>query len=132
MPSSINEEYWEALDKLVSESHVIIDRPKGSAHPDFPTTIYPVNYGYLKGTKSMDGSGIDVWVGTASSRTVGAVMCTIDILKKDSEVKILIGCTANEKALIYDFHNVGSMRGLLITRKNERTELKIKTQVERR
>jgi len=117
MPSSINEAFWEAIDKLVSESRIVIDRPKGSQHPDFPSIIYPVDYGYLNGTTSMDGSKIDVWVGSAFSRTVGAVMCTIDLMKKDSEVKILLGCTSNEKALIYDFHNVSErMKGLLITR----------------
>ncbi len=117
MPSSINEDYWQALDKVVSEAHIVIDRPKGSAHPDNPSIIYPVAYGYLSGTRSMDGSGIDVWVGSAFSRTVGAIMCTIDLTKKDSEVKILIGCTPNERAKIYDFHNISDrMKGLLITR----------------
>ena len=117
MPSSINEAFWEALDKLVSESRIIIDRPKGSGHPDFPSIVYPVNYGYLSGTTSMDGNGIDVWVGSAFSRTVGAIMCTIDLMKKNSEVKILLGCTSNEKALIYDFHNASErMKGILVTR----------------
>ncbi len=117
MPSSINEAFWEAMDRLVSESRIGIDRPKGVQPPDFPSIVYPVAYGYLSGTTSMDGHGIDVWVGSAFSRTVGAVMCTIDLQKKDSEVKILLGCTPNEKALIYDFHNAGvNMKGLLITR----------------
>jgi len=117
MPSSINEAFWETIDKLVSESRIVMDRPKGSQHPDFPSIVYPVAYGYLSGTTSMDGNGIDVWVGSAFSRTVGAIMCTIDLLKKDSEMKILLGCTPEEKALIYEFHNKSeNMKGLLITR----------------
>ena len=28
--------FWEALDRLVSASTIVIDRPKGSAHPRYP------------------------------------------------------------------------------------------------
>jgi inorganic pyrophosphatase len=56
--------FWEALDTLVSSSKLVIDRPKGTHHPRFPEIIYPVDYGYLENTTSMDGHGIDVWCGT--------------------------------------------------------------------
>ncbi|MBR4542757.1 MAG: hypothetical protein IKO53_00965 [Lachnospiraceae bacterium] len=29
------------------EGHV--DRPLGTAHPDYPTMVYPINYGYVDG-----------------------------------------------------------------------------------
>ncbi len=61
---SYNEEFWKALDELVNKSEIVIDRPKGSKHPKFPDFIYPVDYGYLKDTASMDGPGIDVWIGS--------------------------------------------------------------------
>lgn len=63
----MNQEFWTVLEELVGQSDVVIDRPKGSAHPKFPHTIYPVDYGYLQNTTSMDGEGIDVWVGTAGA-----------------------------------------------------------------
>lgn len=56
---SYNEDFWKALDELVSNSEIVIDRPRGSAHPRFPNFIYKVDYGYLKNTSSMDGAGID-------------------------------------------------------------------------
>ncbi len=109
-------EFWAAIDKLVSESEIIIDRPKGSSHPKFPDFIYRVDYGYLKNTSSMDGGGIDVWVGSGK-REVCAVMCIVDLMKKDSEIKILIGCTEEEKNIVYDTHNeTESMKGILIER----------------
>lgn len=46
----------------------------------------------------MDGSGIDVWVGSGEKR-IDAIICTIDLLKRDSEIKILIGCTEEENNL---------------------------------
>ena len=59
-----NDAFWKALDELVSNSEIVIDRPRGSANPRFPNFIYKVDYGYLKNTASMDGAGIDLWVGT--------------------------------------------------------------------
>ena len=108
--------FWQALDRLVAESAIVIDRPKGSAHPRFPDFIYWVDYGYLKDTTSMDGAGIDVWVGSGE-KTVDAIMCIVDLMKRDSEIKILIGCTEEEKAIIYETHNETEfMKGILIRR----------------
>ena len=110
------EDFWNALDELVNSSEIVIDRPKGSAHPRFPNFIYRVDYGYLKNTASMDGAGIDVWVGSGE-RKIDAIMCIVDLMKKDSEIKILIGCTEEEKMEIYRMHNETQyMKGVLIRR----------------
>lgn len=110
------EDFWNALDELVNSSEIVIDRPKGSAHPRFPNFIYRVDYGYLKNTTSMDGTGIDVWVGSGN-RKIDAIMCIVDLMKKDSEIKILIGCTEEEKMEIYRMHNETQyMKGVLIRR----------------
>ncbi len=111
-----NREFWEVLDELVSTSEIVIDRPKGTAHPKYPNFIYRVDYGYLKGTASMDGAGIDVWVGSGENK-IDAIMCIVDLMKKDSEIKILIGCTEEEKQIIYQTHNETEyMKGILIRR----------------
>ena len=108
--------FWEALDSLVKDSEIVIDRPKGTAHPRYPDSIYKVDYGYLKNTSSMDGGGIDVWVGSGEKR-IDAIMCIVDCLKRDSEIKILIGCTEEEKELVYQTHNETQyMKGILIRR----------------
>ena len=110
------DDFWNALDELVNSSEIVIDRPKGSAHPRFPSFIYRVDYGYQKSTTSMDGAGIDVWVGSGD-RKIDAIMCIVDLMKKDSEIKILIGCTEEEKEEIYRTHNETQyMKGVLIRR----------------
>ncbi len=112
-----NEDFWKALDELLKSSEIIIDRPKGTAHPRYPDFIYKADYGYLKDTSSMDGGGIDVWVGSGEKK-IDAVMCIVDLKKKDSEIKILIGCTEEEKKMIYETHNeTPFMKGILIRRK---------------
>lgn len=113
--NQFDNEFWHALDELVSGSEIVIDRPKGTAHPRFPHMIYQVDYGYLKNTASMDGAGIDVWVGTKEDKNADAIICTVDLMKKDSEIKILIGCTEEEKEIIYKVHNESQyMKGILI------------------
>ena len=115
----MNEAFWHALDTLVHESEIFIDRPKGTAHPKYPDFIYKVDYGYLKNTTSMDGGGIDVWKGTDPKEKIDAIICIVDLTKKDSEIKILIGCTEEEKEMIYQTHNeTTNMKGILICRKS--------------
>ncbi len=111
-----HEDFWNALDELVNTSEIVIDRPKGSAHPRFPDFIYRVDYGYLKNTASMDGAGIDVWVGSGEKK-IDAIMCIVDLMKKDSEIKILIGCTEEEKTEVCRTHNETQyMKRILIRR----------------
>lgn len=117
MSVKITSEFWNCIDRLVETSKVVIDRPKGTAHPRYPDFIYKVDYGYLEGTSSMDGAGIDVWKGADPRQQIDAVMCIVDLVKRDSEIKILIGCTKEEKKIVYDTHNKTEyMKGILIER----------------
>jgi len=94
--------FWNALDALVNESEVVIDRPKGSHHPKFPEIVYPVDYGYLENTTSMDGGVIDTCV-ALTHRVKLMLLCVLSTCGKRSEIKILIGCTDDEKELILKF-----------------------------
>lgn len=109
--------FWTALDTLLSQSEIIIDRPKGSVHPKFADIIYPLDYGYLQGTSSMDGDGIDVWLGSNMELGITGIVCSVDLLKRDSEIKILVGCTEAERQEVCAFHNQRlHMGGMLICR----------------
>lgn len=53
-----------------------------------------------------------------AKKKVDAGICTVDLMKKDSEIKILIGCTEKEKVIVYETHNETQyMKGILIRRK---------------
>ena len=41
---------------------VTIDRPLGSCHPDYPSMVYPINYGYIDGIIAEDGEEQDAYV----------------------------------------------------------------------
>lgn len=113
---NVSERFWQHLDELAAEADVVIDRPAGTAHPRFPDFIYPLDYGYLQGTTAGDGGGIDVWRGSLPGAAVTGVICTVDLTKRDSEIKILIGCTPEEMQTALRTHNSGSMAGVLIER----------------
>jgi inorganic pyrophosphatase len=121
MKITYNRQFWINTDRLVRTSKIVIDRPRGSRHPRYPSFVYPINYGYLKNTKSRgDGHEIDIWVGTGSGHKVEAVMCTVDMHKRDSEITLLYSCTKKEIAQIYKIHNTSSMHGILIERGKKR------------
>ena len=104
--------FWQAMTELINTHHIIIDRPKGSAHPRYAEVFYPLNYGYVENTTSSDGGGMDVWLGSLDSvmgkynaKTLTGILCTFDTLKCDAEIKLLIGCNKEEVQVIRDFHN---------------------------
>jgi len=114
LPMKYDREFWALLDKLVATHKLVIDRPKGTAHPRYDDYIYPFNYGYLEGTSSSDSDGIDVWIGSDEEKGVTGIISSVDIIKSDSEIKILYNCTPEEIRCIYDEHNRSSgMKGLL-------------------
>jgi inorganic pyrophosphatase len=109
--------FWEHLDRLVAESRIIVDNPRGTHDGGLDTVVFPVDYGYLEGTSSMDGEGIDVFVGSDSRDIVDSIVCTIDLVKRDSEIKVLIGCTEEEKqAILRLYESFSPMRPLLVRR----------------
>lgn len=109
--------FWQSLDLLLESNEIIIDRPKHSRHPRYPECIYPLDYGYLKGTMSTDGCGVDVWVGSEIDIGINAIVCIADVVKQEVGIKVLLGCTPDEQEEILAFHNrYAGMRGLLIRR----------------
>jgi inorganic pyrophosphatase len=109
-------EYWEALEKFVASKSIVIDRPKGSTHPRFPGVIYPLDYGYLKDTKSTDGAEIDLWLGSRRLKNIDGILVTIDLQKTDLEIKLLIGCSEDEMYEILNLQNSGQMRSIIVKR----------------
>jgi len=108
--------FWHKLDLLVVSCTIRIDRPAGSAHPRYPSFIYPLDYGFLEGTQSGDGGGLDVWIGSLPDRAVTAILCTVDLDKRDAELKILLGCTLEESRQIAAIHNAGGQAAILVER----------------
>jgi len=112
---SLDRDFWDALDELVRGSEIVTDRPKGSAHPRYPGVRYPLDYGYLKGTASTDGEGVDVWIGPGERRA--NVVITVDPRKRDVEIKVLLGCAEHEADAVLRFHKEALHMGAALVRR---------------
>ena len=97
--------FWQKLDTLYLSSQLVIDRPKNTCHYKYSNLVYPVDYGYLADSTGSDQAPIDVFKGSHKSAKVGAIVVTADILKKDCEAKLLIGCSDEEIQNILVFLN---------------------------
>lgn len=117
--------FWLALDRLVATSNLVIDRPQGSRHPRYQSFRYPMDYGHLQGTVSPDGDAIDVWVGSLARQsstgpTVTGIIATLDLEKRDAELKLLLDCTTEDAQIALAAHNSGSQSGILVERGDAR------------
>ena len=107
--------FWAILDQLAA-GKIVFDRRRGSAHPRMPDMVYPLDYGYLAGTTAGDGDGIDVWLGSLPERSVTGIACTADMHKRDAEIKLLLGCTAEEMAAVQRFLNAHGLGCVVLSR----------------
>lgn len=111
-----NSKFWDMLDQII-QNGTTIERPKNTSHPKWNNMIYPVNYGYINNTASSDGAEIDIWIGSEPNPKVVGVINIVDIVKCEAEIKVLYGCTEDEMAAIYKFHNqTNGMGGILMKR----------------
>lgn len=112
--------FWQKLDTLYLSSRLVIDRPKNTCHYKYSNLVYPVDYGYLCDSTGSDQAPIDVFKGSNKTSKVGAIVVTADILKKDCEAKLLIGCTEEEIHKILVFLNQTEyQKSVLMKRGNE-------------
>lgn len=102
---TLDTSFWHEMGQLIAANKIIIDRPKGVPHPRYPDYLYPLDYGYVENTTAGDGDGIDVWVGSLGAKTLTGILCTFDKIKRDAEIKLLIGCTNDDLDAIRKFHH---------------------------
>ena len=109
---------WAAWERLIRQNGITIDRPYRSRHPRFPEIIYPLDYGYVDGTRGTDGEEVDVFVGS-STDGLTALLLTTDHRRGDREFKLLWDCTPEEVYLAHGFINFDRtlMEGLLVLRR---------------
>lgn len=114
-----NAYFWQKIDTLYFSSSVTITQAAGSVHPKYSNLIYPVDYGYLKDTLSPDQQGIAMYKGSLSTHQVTTMIVAVDILNKDIEVKLLVGCTAEQEEAILRFVNQTEYQKTVLIRRGQ-------------
>ncbi len=102
---TLDANFWRGMGNLISTNMIIIDRPSGKPHPRYPKLVYPFDYGYVQNTTAGDGDGIDVWMGSLDLKTLTGILCTFDKIKRDAEIKLLLGCAKEDVQIIQNFNN---------------------------
>lgn len=112
-----NAYFWQKIDTLFFSSKCIISRPAGTVHLQYSNLVYPVDYGYLHDTLNAGQEGIDVYKGSKSVSFISTLVIAVDILKKDIEVKLLVGCTPAEEDMILRFLNQTDFQKTILVRR---------------
>ncbi|MBS3973240.1 MAG: Inorganic pyrophosphatase [Erysipelotrichia bacterium] len=112
-----NAYFWQKIDTLTFSSHFVLSQPKGSSHQVYHNLIYPLDYGYLKDTLSADSNGIAMYKGSMTTSMVNACVIAADILKKDIEIKLLLGCTPSEEEEVLRFLNQTEFQKTVLIRR---------------
>ncbi|MUP39384.1 inorganic pyrophosphatase [Labilibaculum sp. A4] len=103
----------------MKSNKLVIDRKKGTTHPKYENMIYPVDYGFIANTKSMDGGGIDIFIGEEKEKKINGIICIADRIKNDSEIKIIYGCSEKEiEVVLYFLNNSDYMKAIFINHDN--------------
>jgi inorganic pyrophosphatase len=82
----------DAIEYIGRLVEVRVDRPLGSVHPDFGFE-YPVNYGFVPGTRSADGEELDAYAlgpDEPVSKFVGRCIAVVHRLDDDDDKLVVV------------------------------------------
>ncbi|GMO61887.1 MAG: hypothetical protein Ta2D_08070 [Rickettsiales bacterium] len=102
--------FWNYLRVLAKSSELVIDSKKGEFNTAL-NIVNPVDFGFFKNDWD-EYDQIDVFVGDEIEKEIDYIICTIDFKNKLTDIKILYGCTFEEKNLI--FSSLSKIQGVLL------------------
>lgn len=116
-----NAYFWQKLDTLLFTLDYKKIREVGDVHPDYVNLVYPIEYGYLVDPDNQDKVVAKAFRGTADHKRSDQVILCADILQKDMDVKILMGCTEEEQVTVLEFLNQTAFQKTVLIRRGDET-----------
>lgn len=112
--------FWQKLDTLILSGKLELIRKAGQASVDYPQLKYPVDFMSLaETTSSATQTPLYCFRGSKPAASATAVVVQADILSREVLTKILIGCTAEECALILKFINATEFQKAILIRRGK-------------
>lgn len=112
-----NAYFWQKVDTLLLSSSINVKCKKGTSHIKYPTMNYPLDFGYIGEDKNSDGS-ISFYLGSKSDEC-DTMIVAVDILSKEIDVKLLIGCSEQEEDEVIRFLNHTDFQKTIIVRRGD-------------
>ncbi len=112
-----NAYFWQKIDTLYLSSDLEMDKPAGTAHHLYKNLIYPVDYGHLQSNVDDIDKSVGLYRGSGPQKIIDTIVVCVDILKKDIEVKLLMGCTPQEEEKILIFLNQTDFQKTIVVRR---------------
>ena len=97
---------WARWERLIERrGGVTVERPAGTAHPDLPEVVYPLDYGSVPQTHARpDGEPVDAFRGSAPERLgLVGLLVTADHRREKRELNLLYGTTPAEVYCAHGF-----------------------------
>jgi inorganic pyrophosphatase len=90
--SDLSSIHVHAIEHIGTRVRFVIDRPRGTLHPDYPTLRYELDYGFVPNTLSADGEEMDAYILKASNAPCEDKdgLCVGAILRRDGDDKLVI------------------------------------------
>lgn len=113
--------FWQKLDTLLYTLDYKQIRAKGDVHPKYTNLVYPLEYGYLLDPDNEGSVVAKVFKGSLSPKKSDQIILSVDILQKDIDVKILMGCSVEEQMMILKFLNQTAFQKTILIRRDDIT-----------
>lgn len=100
-----NAYFWQKVDTLFLSGNLKKIKKKGEVHDTFKNLVFPTDYGRLEDLVSHTGGGIPVYMGSGNRNKITGLIVAADILTKELDVKILVGCNDEETEEVLRYLN---------------------------
>ncbi len=115
-----NGQFWQKIDSLLLslEYQKVVD--KNSAHPNYTSLVYPLEYGFLSDINEKNKKVCGVFKGSLNTMNCDCLIVCCDLLLTELDVKLLVGCSEEEKKSCLSFLNgITFQKTILVQRSDD-------------
>lgn len=112
-----NGQFWQKIDSLLLSLEYQKVVNKNSSHPHYQSLVFPVEYGHLCDGNDKFKKVCGAFMGSLKENSCDSLIVCCDLLLTQIDVKLLIGCTDDEKKSCLTFMNdITFQKAILIER----------------